>query len=97
MSQFNIDEHSLEVGEIPQHRHGISHGHSGVTINSFTGNNGDITVSTGANGGTHNHQINDDGHMHFICGGGNSDDVAVVFLVQTIVVLMVLFSKQMLM
>ena len=73
MSQFNIDNTSLTVGQIPQHRHGISHGHSGVTINSFTSGGGSITVNTSGNG-AHNHTISDPGHSHNIRGGGTSDD-----------------------
>ena len=74
LSQFNIDDTSLSVGQIPQHVHGISHGHSGVTINSFTSGGGTITVNTSGNG-THNHTINENGgHAHNIRGGGTSDD-----------------------
>ena len=73
LSQFNVDAHSLVTGEIPQHVHGISHGHSSVTINSFTGNSGSITVNTSGNG-AHNHTISQTPHSHNIRGGGTSDD-----------------------
>ena len=73
LSQFTIDDTSLVVGQIPQHVHGISHGHSGVTINSFTSNGGSITVNTSGNG-AHDHSVNDPKHSHNIRGGGTSDD-----------------------
>ena len=72
VSQFSIDDHTLTIQQIPGHLHEMNHGHTSVTINSFTGNSGSITVN--ADGGTHNHSINDDGHSHVIRGGGTADD-----------------------
>ena len=72
ISQFNVDSHTLTESQIPSHKHTVNHGHTSVTINSFTGNSGDINVNAG--GGDHNHNISDGGHRHGICGGGTADD-----------------------
>ena len=72
-SQFNIDGTALTESQIAAHTHSVNHGHDSVTINSFTGGGGTITVNTSGQG-THNHTINDDGHSHTIRGGGTSDD-----------------------
>ena len=73
ISQFNVDSHTLTESQIAAHSHRVDHGHDSVTINSFNGNSGNINVNVSGTG-THGHTINDDGHLHGICGGGTSDD-----------------------
>ncbi len=66
MSSFSIDNHSLIKAEIPQHVHGMNHGHSSVNINSFTASPGSTTDSV--TGGGHGHGLSGFNHNHYFGG-----------------------------
>ena len=66
MSQFQIDNHALIKAEIPQHVHGMNHGHSQVDITTFTAAPGSTTDTV--TGGGHGHGLNGFDHNHYFGG-----------------------------
>lgn len=70
MSAFTISNHSLSVGQLPQHKHGMNHGHSIVNINTFTGKGGAIPAATTSSGidGAHGHTVAGFAHDHYFGG-----------------------------
>ncbi len=76
-SAFEIEGHRLDIGELPQHKHGMNHGHSAVNINSFTGvvapdgEYSGVFASTDAGlatDGFHTHTLGSMEHDHYFGG-----------------------------
>ena len=70
MSSFVINQHTLTKAQIPVHTHGMTHGHSGMSIDSFTYNTTNIQMGTGggAGDGDHDHDIVGLTHKHYFGG-----------------------------
>jgi hypothetical protein len=79
-SAFTIDNHQLSIGQLPQHKHGMNHGHSSVNINTFTAAAGYFSVNTAheqpplLGSGSHQHTLTGLEHDHYFGGDDHLKD-----------------------